>query len=995
MRVWDGARWAGINAPHHRIVLSVLLAEPGRAVPRDRLINDIWGERPTRTAGSAVNGYVMRLRRLLRAGEAADLVTHSAGYELVTADDDTVDARSFERFLDEGKRYASQGRMADAADNLGSGLALWRGPALADVPSTAIVSAEAARLDQLRLAAWEERLAAQLELGQHAAIAEELETLVREHPLRERLCAYLMIALYRCGRRVEALEAYRRVRSILAEETGLEPGPQLRDLELAVLNDDQSLAAPTVRPVTPAQLPAAVTDFTGRQPQLERLNSLALQGTPAIVTISGLAGVGKTALAVHWAHSVRDRFPDGQLYIDMQAYSDRPPVAPMEALAHFLQALGVDPQRIPREVEEAAGLYRSLLAGKRILVVLDNAGHPDHVRRLLPGGPGCAVVVTGRDQLRGLTAREGALSISLGVLRPDEAHDLLRTLLDRPAAGTERNNQAAMEELARLCGYLPLAIRIAVANLRARLTSIDAYNRRLAAGDRLAALGVDGDAVAATANAFGLSYRARSPAAQRLFRLLSIAPGDTASKEAAAALAVLPMTEAEHLLEALATAHLLEPVATGRYGFHNLVRLYARRLCLERDDDQDEALCRLYDHYLSTVDAAVHLLYPHVVRLPLTVSPKETLFGDREEALRWLEAERANLVAAVLAAGPAQREAAWRLTDCLRWHLDFTAPSVDWMPVSEAALDHAREHALSGGGPLGQAAAHLFHATVLWGRNRYKEAIESLTSARALARDGGWPEGESCALSNLAAVHYETGGLDEAATHNLAALEIDTRIGRKVGQLLRLTNLAHIRICQGRLAEAVAHCLSSIEIERQVGYWHGIGQAHACLGEAYHLLGQDSEALACLTEALATHRRIGARGYEADTLRVLSLCGTPQARTFAAQALSLAREIGDHWIEAQTLIAQASLDLRDGDHARAIDALVPALALARRDGARHAEAQALIGLARAHRVAGSDREAIDHATQALAISQACGYHLLTNLCKEILPLVDERRSQPA
>src|SRR5688572_25899409 len=249
LRVWDGARWAGINAPHHRIVLSVLLAEPGRTVPRERLINDIWGEHPTRTAGSAVNGYVMHLRRLLKAGEAADLITHAAGYELVT-EEDTVDARSFERLLDAGKRCASQGRMADAAENLGSGLALWRGPALADVPSTLIVSAEATRLEQLRLAAWEQSLAAQLGIGRHAAIVEELESLVREHPLRERLCSYLMIALYRCGRRAEALEAYRRVRSVLVEETGLEPGPELRDLELAVLNDDPALAAPQVHHVT-------------------------------------------------------------------------------------------------------------------------------------------------------------------------------------------------------------------------------------------------------------------------------------------------------------------------------------------------------------------------------------------------------------------------------------------------------------------------------------------------------------------------------------------------------------------------------------------------------------------------------------------------------------------------------------------------------------------------------------------------------------------------
>jgi len=602
MRIWDGAQWAPVTAPHHRLVLAVLLAEAGRSVTRDRLVHEIWGERPTRTAGSAVNGYVMRVRRLLHAGDAGDVVLGAAGYELVTADD-TVDTQVFERMVHTGKRYASEGRMADAARQLSAGLALWRGPALADVPATLTVSAEAARLEQLRLAAWEERFGAQLALGQHADIIDELTALVREHPLREQLCQYLMIALYRCGRRAEAIEAYRQVREVLVAEAGIEPGPELRSLEHAVLTDDRTLTVPAVRSVTPAQLPAMVADFAGRRGALATLDTLATQRPVPPVVITGLAGVGKTTLAVRWAHSVRDRFPDGQLYLDLRGSSPQPPVAPIAALAHLLQALGIPAVEIPSELGEAMGLYRSVTAVRRILVVLDNAGQPDQVRPLLPGGPDCMVLVTSRDQLRGLTAREGATGLEVGVLPPDEAGDLLRTLL--PDAG---DNDAA--NLARLCGYLPLAIRIAAANLRAESIPIARYNQRLTDGDRLAALSVPGDTTTATLTAFDLSYQTHSAAARRLFRLLGTAPGDTVTSPAAAALAGIAVTEAEPLLDTLARAHLLEQVASGRYRWHDLVRLYARRRCLAEADDQETALERLHQYFLSTMDRAAGLLYP-------------------------------------------------------------------------------------------------------------------------------------------------------------------------------------------------------------------------------------------------------------------------------------------------------------------------------------------------------------------------------------------------
>lgn len=974
MRIWDGAQWTPIRAPHHRIVLAVLLAEAGRPVSRDRLVHEIWGGRPTRTATSAVNGYVMRLRRLLGAGEAGELVSRAAGYELVTGED-AVDIQVFERMVRAGKREAAEGRVADAARQLSEGLALWRGPALADVPDTLTVSAEAARMEQLRLAAYEERFAAQLELGQHGEIVEELAALVDAHPMRERLCRYLMISLYRCGRRAEALEAYRRVRDVLVTETGLEPGPELRDLERAVLTDDRSLAAPAVRPVTPAQLPAAATHFAGRHDQLAALDALARQRPVPPVVVTGLAGVGKTALAVRWGHAVRDRFPDGQLHLDLRGSSPRPPVTPMAALVHFLQALGVPPEQVPAELDEAVGLYRSVTALRRILVVLDNAAEPDQVRPLLPGGAGCVVLVTSREQLRGLTAREGAVRLPLDVLSPDEAGDLLAELLP----GAPGRDTA---ELARLCGYLPLAIRIAAANLRAELTPIGQYNQRLAAGDRLAALGVPGDATTATVAAFDLSYEAHPPATRRLFRLLGIAPGDVVTPPAAAALADMPVAEVEPMLDALARAHLLEQVARGRYRWHDLVRLYARRRGLVEDTDREAALDRLYDHYLSSMDRAASLLYPSVVRLPLpaSVSGRHRVeLPTADAALSWVEAERGNLVAAVVAAGPGHRTAAWRLTDHLRWHLDFTSPSAEWLPVTEVALDHAR----ADDDPLGQAAAYLSRATVLLATSRYAEALDDFQRALGFARQGGWAEGEGCALSNLAHVSFETGRLDLAARYSLDALEIDTRIGRLAGQLARLANLGNIRLQQGRLAEAISHCEQVTELEGRIGEWHGQGTAHGCLGEAHLLLGRYDEASTYLAQALTTHRRARARSCEADTLRLLAAVhgatgDLGEARGEAAEALRIAREVGDRWVEAHALLARAELDLRAGDADPAIDHLQQVLALARGDGARHAEAQALICLARAHRLRGATGtdQVRAYATQALVICREYGYELL-------------------
>jgi DNA-binding SARP family transcriptional activator len=591
LRVRHGEGWSAVRAAQQRVVMAVLLIEAGRVVGSDRLIHELWADEPPRAALVTVQGYVRRLRRLLGHGRSGPLLTRGRGYELVVNDGD-VDAAVFDGLVDHGLGRRAGGMPDRAAVELSQALALWRGAALADVPAGPTVMAEAARLEQRRLTAVEERLDALLDLGRHTDAATELRELVARAPLRERLHVLRMRSLHRCGRPADALAAYDQARHVLVTELGLEPGAELRRLREHILVKER-------KPSTgPAQLPAGVGRFTGREADLARLSTLAHRGGPMVIcTIAGPAGVGKTALAVHWAHRARPEFPDGQLYVDLRGYGPDRPLRAVDALAHFLTALGVPAATVPRDVEAAAGLYRTLLSGKRVLVLIDNAGDPGQVRPLLPGSRDCLVLVTSRDQLRGLAARDGAVRLDLDPLGQDEAIRLLTRLIgpDRGRATPE-----LVAELAGLCGRLPLALRIVAANLAARphrpLADLAA---ELAAGDRLSALAVTGDPKSAVRVAFDHSYVLLPAALRRLFRLLGLAPGADITVPAAAALAGIAPAEAADLLDALAAANLVKRRPPDRYAMHDLIRRYAAELAGEPDLEADgrAALARLREHY--------------------------------------------------------------------------------------------------------------------------------------------------------------------------------------------------------------------------------------------------------------------------------------------------------------------------------------------------------------------------------------------------------------
>ena len=639
LTVHRGANALEITGSRRRVLLGLLAVQPNQAVGADEIIECLWDGDPPPTCRSLVHGHIGALRRLLEPGRgprgpARTLVCARGGYLLVAGDDD-VDLSQFDRLVTGARALLTGGNAAAAQDAYAEALDRWRGSVVSDLRQSAlrqhpaVVAASGRRLIAA-LAYADLALAA----GRPHRVVERLQALVADEPLHEGLHARLIRALAATGQQAAALSRYDDLRARLADELGLEPGPDLRAAQVRVLRQETE---PASARVSPAQLPGDLPTFTGRARELRRLGALPdrRRGSSgvSVVVVDGSAGVGKTALAVHCAHRMASRFPDGQLYADLRGYAAAPPVRPEEVLARFLHALGVPAGQVPADRDEAAALYRSLMAGRRILVVLDDARDARQVRPLLPGGPSCVVLVTSRNRLTGLRARESASHLTLDVLTPGEAHRLLARIL--PAARV-RDEPAAVEALAHVCAYLPLALGIAAANLAGEGTGVAAYVTRLSTGDRLAELAVAGDPDTAVRAAFDRSYAVLAPAAARLFRLLGVVPGPDVTAEAAAALVGAPVEAADalvgapveaarRLLEDLAAVHLIGRPEPGRYAFHDLLRRYAADLAAARESGPAcaDALARLLDHYLRRL--------PPEKRRPGAAEP----FPSRTAAAEW------------------------------------------------------------------------------------------------------------------------------------------------------------------------------------------------------------------------------------------------------------------------------------------------------------------------------------------------------------------------
>ena len=964
-----------------RFLLAVLALEVNRPVPVERLVDLLWPSAPPRTAGHAIQVYISGLRAAFARHDGLEIHTEGPSYRLV-ADPMTIDVHRFRSVLND----AAEADRDDARIALlDEALALWTGPPLYGVASPEIGERLGAGLIEARLNAVEDRIDARLRLGRHRELIDELTGLVAAEPHRERLVGQLMLALYRCGRPADALGVARATRQLFAEQLGLDPGPPLQRLELAIMRQDPALLwsepvrAAAAYGTVPAQLPAPVAGFAGREDTLAELDRLVpVSGGAAVVAIGGTAGVGKTAFVVQWAQRRRDRFPDGQLYLNLGGYGGSP-LRPGQALAIFLRALGTPAEQVPVDDAEAGALYRTLVADRRVLVVLDNAAGPDQVRPLLPGGVHCATLVTSRDRLAGLVARDGAHPVTLDELTAAEAGRLLTGLLGGRAA----DDPAGTAELARLCGRLPLALRIAAAHLacRPRIQVADLV-AELGAGDRLGMLAMPGDDQSAVRAAFDLSYGALKPEAARLFRLAGTVPGGEVTAPSAAALADLDPATAGRLLAALADAHLIEELAPGRFALHDLLHLYAAELAAVEDSPAERAAAsgRLFDFHLSTATAAAGLLYPQMQRLPATEAARPGLaFGSPAAALAWMDAERPTMVALVRrgASDPAMRRGAFRIADVLRGYFWTRRYADDWLATASAGLAAAE----ADGDRHGQAAAHLSLAQAYRSLSRHDEAATHFDHARTQAALAGWRQGEAAALGSIANVYRDLGRLADSADRHRRALDIYRDTGGRGGEAVSLGNLGNVLIDSGRLDEGIARLTEGMTIYQELGSANGQALMHNSLGYAHLGAGRIDTALAAFDRALALHREAGSREGEADTLVNIGEAHGEAGR-FADAArvglagLQLAVDAEDRRIQADALNLLGSVHARQGDLAAATARHRAALHLSGVVAHGKGTAMALLGLAGTDLAAGRSRAAFEGAVEALEVSRRTGFGLL-------------------
>ncbi|MFF5446804.1 BTAD domain-containing putative transcriptional regulator [Streptomyces sp. NPDC012888] len=859
IRAWRGTEPLASGSPQQRALLAALLLRDGRTATAPELIDAIWGEDPPPQALATIRTYASRLRKVLDPGS---LVSESGGYAIRLGTDAALDLGVARTLAADAEAARSAGDRALARTLLARALDLWDGEPLAGVPGP-YAETERTRLSEWRLTLLETRLDLDLETGQHAEAVSELTALTAAHPLRERLRELLMLALYRSGRQAEALAVYADTRRLLADELGVDPCPELAELQQRILRADAELAraadpAPAAAPVQvrPAQLPATIPDFTGRSGFVGELSDVLAHADGQVMAVSavaGIGGVGKTTLAVHVAHAARPHFPDGQLYVDLQGTDPRP-AEPVAVLGSFLRALGTPDTAIPDSAAERAALYRSTLDGRRVLVLLDNARDAAQVRPLLPGTAGCAALVTSRVRMAGLA---GAHLVDLDVMSPEEALRLFTRIVGEERVGAER--QAALDVVGA-CGFLPLAIRIAASRLAARRTwTVSVLAAKLAdERRRLDELQAGDLAVKAT---FELGYGQLEPAQQRAFRLLGLADGPDISLSAAAAALDLPEHSTEDLLEALVDCSLLESAAPGRYRFHDLVRLYARA-CAERDEqppaERDAALSRLLDFYLATATRVYALERPGdrlVAHLAAGRYPGLD-FADRHAALDWLYAEANPLLACVRQAAArtgGEAGALGRAADLLLAAKDLLESGANSKQYESAAVSLC-EAARSAADPYAEGRARTILTNVHLVAGRFTEADGEGRRAGELARATGDALSTCWAANDRGIIALYEGRYADGERHLLEAIDHFRADGNEVGEASALCNLSRVLAALGRLPCAIDLAEQGIAIYDRMGLTLRLANGRYALGIVLVQAGRLKEAMDELTQALSLFR---------------------------------------------------------------------------------------------------------------------------------------------
>ncbi len=925
VRLYVAGRPVSVGVRMQRFVLAVLALEANRLVTTDRLIDLTWSDRPPATARRIIQTQISRLRATLAGVGVDDLLrlrSEPAGY-LLDADAHRIDAHRFTALVARaGTTAGGTGATAGATTGAGAGgttrlavldqaLGLWRGPALAGTADESTRASLTRHLDEARWTAMEDRLDAMLRQGRDDDVIADAGRLVAEHPYRHRFTAHLMLALYRAGRSVDALDIYRQARERLADEFGLDLPAELQRLEGAIIRNEplrNLAAAPPVprrntdAPLVPRQLPAPAQTFSGRLRELATLEQVHDSSTGVVIVgIDGMAGVGKTALAVQAAHRIADRYPDGQLFIDLHGYTHGiEPIQPADALDHLLRALGVPGTQIPTGLDQRAALYRTRLADQRVLIVLDNAATEAQVAPLLPGAPGSMVLVTSRRRLTGLDQTH---TLSLDTLpTPDAIALFVRTAGEGRLAGEPPE---LLTELAELCGRLPLALRIAATRLRARPAwSLSHLVRRLRdRQDRLGELHAGQSSVTA---ALELSRRYLSSDQQRAYRLLGLHPGPEFDPYATAALLESSLSHATRTLDQLLEAHLLAEPAPGRYRFHDLTRAHAAAAAADEQTApiRDAALDRLLDYYRYTSGTAIHTAYPYEredrPQAPDAYTPVPELPG-RAPALNWLDTELSNLLAAARYAADHGRPAhVSYLSSSLHRHLRSRGRCRDAETLHQLALATAG----TTGDQVGQLTALVGLGDSHGLQGRPSHAADHYQRALRLARAAGHHIGELTALNGLGHIRRRQGRPTHATDHHLRALRLARSTGHRAGELDALSGLAELHRRQGQNKQSVGYHQQALHLARTTG--HRIGELAALNGVGRSLL--------------ATHRPDAAVAHYEQALVLAGALNQPgdQARAHHGLAdahyrLNRYEQASHHWRRALDILTGLGIDHTDDE----------------------------------------------------------------------------------
>ncbi|MFJ6794744.1 AfsR/SARP family transcriptional regulator [Streptomyces sp. NPDC091268] len=937
LEVQVGGESLRIGGARQRTVLTMLLLSPCRVVSVDALIEAVWPTGGPNTARNQIAICVAGLRKVFKdtVGVNELILTSHPGY-ILNPLEHRIDAVDFQDRVGQARELARGGQATEACEVFSEALALWRGRAMDGVTGLHIEQ-EAVRLEELRLDVHEEYAGLQLQLGRHHTLIPALTALVAEHPLREQARAHLILANYRAGRRADALHVFREGRRLLVDELGIEPGPALQGLHDLVLQDSPELSQPATQLAqpraanVPAQLPVDSASFTGRAKELSAMDRMLderLGLSPlTIAAITGIGGVGKTALAVRWANNVAARFPDGQLFTDLRGYDEKDdPVPPATILDRFLRALGVPAQQIPADPGDRAALYRSVLGGKRVLIVLDNARSFQQIRPLLPGNGRCCVLITGRDIMGEMIGDYAVLQIGLQSMDPEEAAALLGEVAGDDRIGADPVGTARLGEL---CDRLPLALRIAGARLAAKphwsvrslVGRLENQRRRL---DELSP-GEGG-----VRAGFRLSYRDLSAAARQLYRRLGLLNVPDFAAWVGAALIGADRMDAENLLEQLVDAQLLE-VATAsgpvtRYRFQDLLRLFAWETAQaeETEEERGAALERAYGGWLALADAARLLTYGgeraisygRVERMTLEPELVEELLADPME---WFESERSALIDVIEQAAGSERSAyAWALTQNSTPLFEVRHYWEDWRSCAEHSLRAAEQ----AGDRLGEAAMLRSLGTLAIYRRDYREARGWLTRAAPLWDELGEVHGKALALRSLALCARFFGDLEGAARDARESLECFREAGDGAGESHVMGLLAQVEMERGNLTAGIALCTEAIAKSRQAGSGRGENQNTYRLAEALLRLGDLTQAEQTCTTVLRLTREGGDRLGEAYALRGIGEARWRQDRSadaeaVLAEALVAAREVQDRFLQARiSLDLACALALRGEARAR-------------------------------------------------------------------------------